>query len=60
MAKLKTCPFCGGKPYIKKSLDIARNKFYSVKCNCGVLTRFQDRQYKAVEVWNRRAGEANE
>lgn len=58
MAELKPCPFCGGKPYIQKSLDVARNKFYSVKCHCGVLIHFQDKQYKAVEIWNRRVGES--
>ena len=54
---LKPCPFCGGKPYVQKSLDVCNNKFYAVKCSCGVLTRFKDRRYKAVQMWNRRAND---
>ena len=56
MAELKPCPFCGGKATITKSVDVCNNKFYSVKCfRCGVLTTFRDRQYNAIEAWNRRA-----
>ena len=57
MAELKQCPFCGGKPYISKCKDVLNRKFYSVKCRCGVLMHYEDRQYKVIEAWNRRAGE---
>lgn len=55
--KLKPCPFCGKDPYIQKHPESQRKAIYAVKCYCGVLTRFQDRKYKAVEIWNKRAGE---
>ena len=54
---LKPCPFCGGKPFVNKCRDVKGNRFYSVKCHCGVLTRFHDRQHKVIEVWNRRAAD---
>lgn len=53
MAEMKPCPFCGGKPCIQKCFGRNR-KSYSVQCSCGILTRYQDRQYKATELWNRR------
>lgn len=53
--KPKICPFCGKEPYIRK-IPTGQNKAdYAVKCCCGVLTRFFDRRYKAIEAWNRRA-----
>ena len=59
MAELKPCPFCGRKPYIQRSPVAQKKCNYAVKCVCGVLTRFFDRMYKAVEVWNRRAEDGN-
>lgn len=53
--KPKLCPFCGKEPYIQKSPTGQNKADYAVKCRCGVLTRFFDRRYKAIDVWNRRA-----
>lgn len=55
MPKLKPCPFCGRKPHIQKNPTGQNEAAFAVKCTCGVLTRFQDRRYKAVDIWNRRA-----
>lgn len=55
MDKLKPCPFCGGEAYIQSLPTARKTKIYSVKCRCGVMFRFMDRKYKAIEAWNRRA-----
>ena len=62
MRELKPCPFCGGEAeifswYIK---GIANRLHYNVRCkDCGCTRR--SREYrttkKAIEAWNRRAGE---
>lgn len=52
--KLKPCPFCGRSPYIQKRPVAQKKCIYAVKCHCGVLTHFMERQYKAIEVWNTR------
>lgn len=58
--KLKPCPFCGGSPYIQKRPVAQKKCIYAVKCHCGVLTHFMERQYNAIEAWNRRAGDSDE
>lgn len=55
--KLKPCPFCGGKPYINSHPIAQRKKQWAVQCRCGARFFFFDRKYKAIEAWNRRAGE---
>lgn len=59
MPKLRSCPFCGKQPYIQKNYTGQNKAIYAVKCICGVLTHFQDRQFKAVDIWNRRDGSAD-
>ena len=57
MTDLKPCPFCGGKPQIKYNYVAQKKKQWAVQCRCGARFFFTDRQYKAIEAWNRRAGE---
>lgn len=52
---LKPCPFCGGKPFIRKCQDVLNRKYYSVKCTCGVLIHFSKKRYEVIDAWNRRA-----
>lgn len=59
MAELKPCPFCDGEPYIQRRHVAQKKCIYAVKCHCGVLTHFMDRRYKAIESWNRRAGDTD-
>lgn len=54
--ELKPCPFCGGKPNIVSHPIAQRKKQYAVQCSCGARFYFMDRRYKAIEAWNRRAG----
>ena len=54
---LKPCPFCGGKPQIKYNYVAQKKRQWAVQCRCGARFFFTDRQYKAIEAWNRRAGE---
>lgn len=51
------CPFCGGKPQLKYNYVAQKKKQWSVQCRCGARFFFVDRRYKAIEAWNRRAGE---
>ena len=63
--KLKPCPFCGGEAALHK-IAFFKHEAY-VRCKtCGVRTlefssaTMEDAKLKAIEAWNRRAGEANE
>ena len=56
MAKLKPCPFCGGK--IKVHIGIGMLRFYSCE-KCGAVVSFNTDYYnynphKTDEAWNRR------
>ena len=50
----KRCPFCRERPTVTTGHTEDGKKRWSVKCRCGAMTRFQDRRYKALEIWNRR------
>ena len=54
MAKLKPCPFCGSKPYIRSHPVAQKQKQWAVQCQCGARFFFVNRRYKAIEAWNRR------
>lgn len=61
MAKLKQCPFCGGKAKLRMSSEIwnrcgqVRMGGWKVACNnCGIKTSLENRD-TAIEKWNRRA-----
>ena len=60
MPDLKPCPFCGGKPLMKYNCVAQKKKQWAVQCRCGARFFFTDRKYKAIEAWNRRAGERKE
>ena len=51
-AKLKPCPFCGGKAILSED---KRTDVYSVFCNeCYTETSLQCTEQEAIEAWNRR------
>ena len=56
---LKPCPFCGGEAKIMKHLFNNQSTSYGVKCKRCLAETFQffKSREKAVEAWNRRAGE---
>ena len=54
MAKLKPCPFCGGKAELFHSYD----GYHCVQCTCCACgTIYMRTESGAVRMWNRRAGE---
>lgn len=68
MAELKPCPFCGGKAYIecwemvpfeKQYIQEENDGFYyGITCmNCDASTGGKLSEEKAIDAWNRRAGE---
>ena len=55
--RLRECPFCKGKAYIRNALYIS----FWVKCSeCYAETGTFQTEQEAAEAWNRRAGEQNE
>lgn len=51
MAKLKPCPFCGGKAGIYPDYL----GFYTVQCNkCGIRTLRKREESEVMNDWNRR------
>lgn len=55
--ELKTCPFCGGTPYINRWQSGTGT---SIKCkNCGCTTQIENGESAAVEVWNKRNYESD-
>ena len=57
MPDLKPCPFCGDAPYLNSHYVAQGKKQWAVQCRCGARFFFTDRKQKAIEAWNRRAGE---
>ena len=69
MPDLKLCPFCGGKAQIRytgkgrgtmgyTSNRLTRSKPGFVMClKCEIMTPRNSRVCRAIEKWNRRAGE---
>ena len=47
--ELKPCPFCGGKP------ELRRPNGYRVECLCGAEKEVYDEPLEAIAAWNRRA-----
>lgn len=66
MAKLKTCPFCGGEaefiyiaPYVHPLTGRKGLVHWQVACdNCGVVTAGMLSEEDAAEAWNRRVENA--
>ena len=67
-AKLKPCPFCGGKAavllnpqyYFSDAGQIQHRQklFYRIACHaCGALTQLMETKQEAIEAWNRRTKE---
>jgi hypothetical protein len=57
--KHKRCPFCGGEPFIFKT--IFAGMVYKIQCgnlDCRVETRAVYREDLAWELWDRRVKEA--
>ena len=63
MSELKPCPFCGGKAEIEHNEILTLMFSYVVCRNCGAKTgeyrvnSTYSSDEKAIEAWNRRAGE---
>ncbi len=59
MVGLKKCPFCGGEADCNNAGFMQYGwKKWAVECPmCGVVTHFFDTEEKAIEAWNRRAGD---
>lgn len=61
VAKLKPCPFCGGKAEIVYRTNYSAHKFYRTECSeCDARTAsYEDEPGKgeAIERWSRRAGD---
>lgn len=55
MAKLKPCPFCGGKAVISVDPDAVRWKYYAECIRCCAMSGLTYTPQKAKEAWNRRA-----
>ena len=53
---LKSCPFCGGKPYLDGDCTWGIASYY-IYCDCGIKTKpftgFNGKN-KVIELWNRR------
>ena len=68
---LRECPFCGGKAQIRYtgkgsgtmgyiSNILMRSKpGFVMRLKCGIMTSRNTRVCRAIEKWNRRAGEEN-
>lgn len=52
MDELKPCPFCGGKPIIKRTELLCAEQYY-VLCKCGLLARFVKDEHNKEQVINR-------
>lgn len=65
MADLKPCPFCGGRADVNIDSEPVvdtegRRWAYTVVCNrCCATSGLTYLPQKAIEVWNRRAGNGN-
>lgn len=61
-SELETCPFCGGKAYIKSWLPYdgyqGESTKYRVTCkDCNARTDDVDTKQRAIELWNKRKTE---
>ena len=56
---LKPCPFCGGEANVIEHRFHGLDSSYGVRCKeCKAEThQFYESEEKAIEAWNRRAGE---
>ena len=56
---LKPCPFCGGEADVIEHLFHRLDSSYGLQCKkCKAETyQFYESEEKAIEAWNRRAGE---
>lgn len=63
MDELKPCPFCGGEEIVIRPVHgyfpkSAHRTYYYIQCrNCFARSGDLWRKSKAIEAWNRRAGE---
>ena len=56
---LKPCPFCGGEADVIEHRFYGLDSSYGLRCEkCKAETyQFYESEEKAIEAWNRRAGE---
>lgn len=52
--ELKPCPFCGGKAGIYSLAKYEKEAYCE---NCGAVSDIYETSQKAIEAWNRRAGD---
>ena len=59
LVDLKPCPFCGGEADVIEHLFYEHDSLYGLQCKkCKAKTYlFYESEEKAIEAWNRRAGE---
>ena len=59
--KVKHCPFCGGKAYIKTWRDFTTGAHcYAIMCTqCGCWINDYNILEEAIEAWNKRTYETN-
>ena len=57
--KLRTCPFCGQEPALRKAkFGMEPFERYAVFCfDCAICIGWEDSEAEAIERWNRREGE---
>lgn len=56
MAKLKPCPYCGGRAEMIV-LDTNEALIYCSNRKCGISTQWMKNEAAALDVWNRRENE---
>ena len=44
---------CGKVPTIRSSENTAMHSIYSVQCDCGIMTLWEESISKAVSIWNK-------
>lgn len=59
MYELKPCPFCNGSACVISTGNYYPKEYYRIVCqkSCTMQAKLYETKEKAIEAWNRRAGE---